>query len=78
MSSKIGQTFNKLCVLFRTAHKLLWAYYDGVGQEDNTPSKRVTLPFAEQLARELLEWSTSLPLDLVRSDGNSPHVILIQ
>ncbi|KAB5531442.1 hypothetical protein GE09DRAFT_1252159 [Coniochaeta sp. 2T2.1] len=77
MSPNIGQTFNKLCELFRIAHRLLWAYYDGVGQDENTPIKRVTLPFAEQLARELLDWSSSLPLDLVRSDANTHHTVLL-
>jgi hypothetical protein len=73
-----GQTFNKLCELFQIAHKLLWAYYDGEGKEDDTPIKRAKLPFAEQLFRELLAWSACLSLDLVRSDANAHHTVLIQ
>ena len=74
----VGQTFNKLCELFRIAHRLLWVYYAGDGQNDNIPTKRVNLPFAEQLFRNLLNWSSSLPLDLVRADGNAHHAVLLQ
>ncbi|KAB5581235.1 hypothetical protein GE09DRAFT_949153 [Coniochaeta sp. 2T2.1] len=77
MSSKIGQTFNKLCELFRIAHRILWEYYDGEGQSEDTPVKRVNLGFAEEIFREQLSWSASLPLHLVRSDGNSHHVVLL-
>jgi hypothetical protein len=48
-----GRTFNKLCELFRIAHKVLWVYYDGYGEEDDTPFKRVDMAFAERLLREL-------------------------
>lgn len=73
-----GQTFNKLCELFQIAHKALWVYYDGEGNEDHTPIQRVSLPFAEQLYRELLDWSASLPLDLVRTDATPHHAIILQ
>lgn len=78
MPNYAGQTFNKLCELFQIAHKLLWVYYDGVGKEHDTPTKRVRLPFAEQLFREFLAWSACLSLDLVRSDENTHHTVLIQ
>jgi hypothetical protein len=73
-----GQTFKKLCELFRIAHKFLWVYYDGYGQENDTPFKRVDIPFAEGLLRELLDWSASLSLDLVRAEGNSHHTVILQ
>jgi hypothetical protein len=73
-----GQTFNKLCELFRIAHKVLWVHYGGYGQPDDTPLERVDLPFAEQLFRELLNWSASLSLDLVRVEGSSHHTVLLQ
>lgn len=74
----MGQAFNKLCELFRIAHKMLWVYYGGDKSQGATPIERVTPEFAEELLRELLEWSASLPLELVRVDGSPHRVILLQ
>jgi hypothetical protein len=73
-----GRTFNKLCELFKIAHKLLYAYYDGNGRDDGAAIKHVDLAFSESLFRELLDWSASLSLDLVRAEGNSHHTVVLQ
>jgi hypothetical protein len=78
MPDYTGQTFNKLCELFQIAHKVLWEYYDGIGQAENTPIQRVSLQFAEKLFHELLAWSASLPLELARTEANPHHTILLQ
>lgn len=73
-----GRTFNKLCELFRIAHQVVWVYYDGTGLEDSSRFKRGDLLSAERLFRELLDWSASLSLDLVRAEGNSHHAVILQ
>lgn len=78
MPSYMGQTFNKLCELLRIAHKILWVYYDGEGTRESTPIQRVSLPFAEDLFRQLLTWSASLPLELVRAETNPHHTFILQ
>lgn len=72
-----GQTFNKLCELFRIARKVLWVYYGGEGGGSDTPVQRANLEFAEQMFRELLGWSASVPLEAVRADENMHHTVVL-
>ena len=69
-------TFNYLCKLWKIAQKFIWEYYDG--EERSAADDKASSKFAEGILFELLEWASSLPLELARGDHNDHGVVLLQ
>ncbi|OPB46196.1 C6 transcription factor [Trichoderma guizhouense] len=70
----MGQTFRALCQFWRIMHEVAVMYY---GAGSAAIPERVPLHFAENKFRELLAWADGLPMNLVRSERNPHHVVIL-
>lgn len=72
----MGKTFTYLCRFWPIANEMIWKYYDE--EELAASADRASIEFAEKEFLALLDWSNSLPLEMVRGPQTPHHAIIAQ
>ncbi|OTB20414.1 hypothetical protein K445DRAFT_299437 [Daldinia sp. EC12] len=72
--TRVGEGFKAICKFNLIVHDITRAYF---GTSDTVPAARATIEFAEQIYGRMLDWASSLPLELTRGRRNRHSTLML-